>query len=143
VAPAADSAAGLPDAGIIGQPAGPEVLLQAYVALPDAPAQFAVRVTGSAGNGAAGNAPMLHVSDWQVSVKLDPFCVIPHDPQFGSLKVIVAAPCAYTMLNDSVAKTAATVIARMIRVMAWALVKDIALRGRSLEQLGKAKNVRN
>ena len=86
---------------------------------------------------------MEQVSDWQVSVKLEPFWVIPQDPQFGSLKVIVAAPCAYAMLNDSMAKAAAAMMARMIRVIAWALVNDIALRGRSLEQLGKAKIGRN
>ena len=74
-----------------GQPAVSGACDHTYVAVPEAP-QFAVNVTSSAGNGLTGDAVMLQVKDWHVRVKLDPLWVIPQDPQFGSLNVMVAGP---------------------------------------------------
>jgi hypothetical protein len=59
-----------------------------------------------------------HVNDWHVSVKLGAAPLIAQEAQFGSLNVMVAAPCACAMLKVNAANAAAAINIRMIRVMA-------------------------
>ena len=79
-----------------------------------APGQLAVKVTPMLSPGfVEGDALMLHVIDWQVSVKVDPFWVIPHDAQLGSVKLICAGTWAYP--GAAATAMAAAIEARRMR----------------------------